>query len=674
MKPAGKMRCYRGSSWFGLSCMLESRTGFFIARAFRLPAVFVHKKEGCVLGKIRLLDREVAELIAAGEVIDRPASACKELVENAMDAGAHKITVEISRGGIQLLRVTDDGSGIAPEDVPAAFLRHATSKLRQAQELYQIRTMGFRGEALASVAAMARVELITRTEGADMGVRYCIEGGEETACGAAGCPLGTTIFVRDLFYNTPARMKFLKRDVTEAGAVAGVLEHAAVSRPDIAFTLIRDGKPVLQTPGNSRAEDAVYAVWGRDFFHTLAPLEYDAGGVRVRGFVSKPAEGRGNRGMQQFFVNGRPIRSKLLTAALEQGYRESMMKGKFPACVLDILLPPGVYDVNVHPAKLEVRFADEKRVFDAVYYGVKSALLPLDPQGIEMHLPASSAASVPQPPEEKKTAVSPDYALPKPLKPLEPVLRQDPAAVIPAASGLSRPSFQDSLPEEAPAAAEKNFQAAPVPSPSAAGEAPLFREALAEKAPGRFGGARLIGELLGTYLLLECDGQLILIDKHAAHERLLYERLKREEKIESQVLLTPAAVTLPRGQVALLLAEQEALGRMGFSIEDFGGGSLLIREIPTMLPLEDAAGSIAGFAQELEDGGKAGRVQRLDELYHSMACKAAIKAHDRNDPLELEALVGLLGEHEEVRFCPHGRPIAVALSTAQIEKMFGRRT
>ena len=636
----------------------------------------------------------MAELIAAGEVIDRPASACKELVENAMDAGAHKITAEIQGGGIQLLRVCDDGGGIAPEDVPLAFLRHATSKLQQAGDLYRIRTMGFRGEALASIAAMARVELITRTAGSETGMRYCMEGGEQTACGPAGCPAGTTVTVRDLFYNTPARMKFLKRDTSEAGAVAGVLEHAAVSRPDIAFTLIRDGRIILQTPGNSRAQDAVYAVWGRDFFHSLAPLSHDAAGIRVQGFISKPALGRGNRGMQHFFVNGRPIRSRLLTAALEQGYRESVMKGKFPACVVDILLPPGVYDINVHPAKLEVRFADEKRVFDALYYGVKSALLPLEPQGIEAILPAAPAAVPAEPPKEtvlQQLPVLPERpvggktAIPKAPAPSEPVLRQETAQngcalEVDAASyrGISgKTPLQDLL-----AAAAKKFQESGEEKPAADREpvgekkheeAGPFPAEGAQKASGRFAGARLIGELFSTYLLLEGGEQLILIDKHAAHERLLYERFKSEEKIESQLLIAPVSVTLPRGQAALLLEQQETLRALGFLAEDFGDGSLLIREIPTMLPAEEAASGIAQIAQQLEDGAGTPHVQQLDALYHSMACKAAIKAHDRNDPLELQALIELLIEHEEVRFCPHGRPVAVSISGAQIEKLFGRR-
>jgi DNA mismatch repair protein MutL len=659
------------------------------------------KMEGCILGKIHLLEKEVAELIAAGEVIDRPASACKELVENAMDAGAHKITVEIQGGGIRLLRVRDDGSGMDPEDVPLAFLRHATSKLQQAEELYRIRTMGFRGEALASIAAVARVELLTRPAGSETGMRYCIEGGEQTQSGPAGCPPGTTLTIRDLFYNTPARMKFLKRDTAEAGAVAGILEHAAVSRPDIAFTLIRDGKTVLQTPGNSRAQDAVYAVWGRDFFHSLVPLSYDAGGVRAQGFVSRPALGRGNRGMQHFFVNGRPIRSRLLTAALEQGYRESMMKGKFPACVVDILLPPGVYDINVHPAKLEVRFADEKRVFDALYYGVKSALLPLEPQGIEAILPAAAAPAVsavlPEGPAVQQLPLQasafsaapagPESALPKAAPPLEPVLRQEIARnggtlEVDAASYRGIPGktpLQDLL-----AAAKKDFGGTGEERAAAAREAADREAEKKEAAPakaenrqkgaGRFAGARLIGELFYTYLLLECDEQLILIDKHAAHERLIYEKLKSEEKLESQLLLTPAAVTLPRRQAALLLEQQRTLHALGFSAEDFGDGSLLIREIPTMLPAEEAAASVMQIAQQLEDGADTPHVQQLDALYHSMACKAAIKAHDRNGPLELQALLALLNEHEGVRFCPHGRPIAAVISAAQIEKLFGRRT
>lgn len=699
------------------------------------------------MGKINLLSKQMAELIAAGEVIERPASVIKELLENAADAGSSSVTVELQQGGIAYLRVSDNGCGIAREEMATAFLSHATSKVKNPEDLNNIYTMGFRGEALASIAAMCRVEVLSKTEDAQSGVRYRIEGGQEMECGEAGCVQGTTIVVRDMFYNTPARMKFLKKDATEAGAVAAVVDRAALANPKISYRFIRDGKTVLQTPGNGKLSDAVYSVLGGPFFKTLLPLCHERGGIRVEGFVSRPQESRGSRSLQCFFLNGRYIRSGTCTAALEQAYRTMMMKGKFPACVLHITLPPSVFDINVHPAKLEVRFQDEKLVFESVYWAVRSALGNAgERMGAEARLPLPEPAAA-------DTKGAPPHAL-------APELRQErqtaagtvhiDAAAYRAMGGLPPPHSQNGVRRgggahlsvqiektQAEREAErlramrwetpeltgepaKSGALGPFGAPVAGGESaggkgeaplpkaddrallrgaaqsqpPQFsqkepslnRQAQAKQqseqatlwhkegaAPRRYDGARLLGELMQTYILLEWQDRLILIDKHAAHERLLFEQLKeQEEGVTRQLLLTPLAVTLGKEEHAAVVQNMRLLRSMGFLCEDFGDGSVLVREIPARLDMEQTEGVLAELAARLQAGEREPSPTALDEIYHLIACKAAIKAHDLNEKQELEQLVCLLNEHEDVNFCPHGRPIATVITKGQLEKMFGR--
>lgn len=737
------------------------------------------------MAKIHVLDKAMAELIAAGEVIDRPASVVKELCENAVDAGARQITVELMHGGISYLRVTDDGSGIEREDIRNAFLRHATSKLQKPQDLEQILTMGFRGEALASIAAMCRVEVLTRTPGSACGTHYRIEGGQEMELSDAGCPVGTTMVVRDIFYNTPARMKFLKKDITEGNAVGGVVERMAAANPQIGFRLIKDGRAVLQTPGNGKLADAIYAIWGREFYSTLVPLSFENRGVRVRGMISKPSLGRGNRSMQHFFVNGRTIRSRTCMAALEEGYHSLIMKGKYPACVLNILLPPSVYDVNVHPAKLEVRFADEKLIFDSVYYGVKSALMGLDRQGVEAQLGGKKPLPTPfllhQEVAQEGEALSLDDISRSSLsrhptfgrenaerdrnigKGQAPESRQIRPAGIPAENAVSTDAagkcgdnsvlhsaaqqtagwdrtrqfprkeiaFSTNGPAKVDAETasaskrggssfpnlvkvnEKKGERKPedgdglsafrlpltmkemsgVPDGEARQEETAAAEwkqkeqedakdtacpdtAEQDKQEGRSGrrydGARLIGEVFRTYLLLESEDRLILIDKHAAHERLLYEKLRAHNEIQRQTLLTPVTVSLSREEYDVLMQNLPILGQMGFLAEDFGEGCVVIREIPTLLPLEEVAASIGEVAAKLAAGNRRPGLSVLDDIYHTIACKAAIKAHDETSREELLALIELLNTWEDVKFCPHGRPIATVLTRGQLERMFGR--
>lgn len=653
---------------------------------------------------IHVLEKQIAELIAAGEVIDRPASVIKELAENAIDAGATLVVTEIKNGGVTYMRMSDNGCGIAAEDLPRAFLRHATSKVLTRADLEGIGSLGFRGEALASIAAMCKVEILSREESAETGARYCIEGGEEQDFAEAGCPRGTTIVVRDIFYNTPARMKFLKKDSTEGAAVASVLEKLALSHPEISFKLIRDGEVKLQTPGNADLRSAIHAVFGGAFAATLAPVQYEHGGLRLTGFISRPTECRANRTMQNFFVNNRYIRSRTCMAALEEAYRHSIMVGKFPACILNVQLPPRTVDVNVHPAKLEVRFADEKTIFDLIYYGVKSALSSLDREGHTANLPPAQPSA-----REPQRISAADYralaagageaAAPcgqgRPYAglrsgPPTPVLEAHSPRTAGYLSHAAAPLMWEEAAPAPPSRPAAGAPAAPVARtfahPAPAGTAPqpsqpatgaecgpALPQQAALAAPARFADARLLGELFGTYLLLESEERLILIDKHAAHERLLFERLRSEnEKLDRQTLLTPVVVTLAREEHAAVLEQLPVLERIGLLVEDFGGVQVVVREIPVMLRADEIPAVVSEAAARLLEHKKDMTPGVLDDLLHSIACRGAIKAHDPTSPQELAALVRLLQEHEEVRFCPHGRPIATVIPKGQIEKMFGR--
>ena len=669
------------------------------------------------MGKINVLDAHVAELIAAGEVVERPASVIKEMVENAIDAGASTVTVEVKNGGISYMRVTDNGCGMSREDVPVAFLRHATSKVAVQDDLESIGTLGFRGEALASIAAVARVEVMTRQPEDAVGTRYVIEGGEEKLLDDAGCPQGTTFLIRDLFYNTPARMKFLKKDVTEANAVAGVLDKIALSHPEISLRFIRDGKEQLHTPGDGKLKSAIYAVYGRDFTNGLMPVEYEYNHIRVWGFVSRPVNSRPNRSMQQFFINGRFVKSRTAMAALEEAFKGSVMVGKFPACVLHLNMAFQAVDVNVHPAKLEVRFVNERPVFDAVYHGVKSALQRED-KPREMQLPnsqvlrpameelrgeqlrmAPSAPTSPRPsapvaqPEKMRPMKMPSLTPPAP----RPVIEEKPVAPI-----KSKDILHDSAPapyqaasmpmvvlvdEEEVPAPDKQQEAAPavqVPaiSPTLPQEPPVPVDILEDPQPEwpvdsvkpEPASQRLIGELFGTYLVLQRgEEQMVLIDKHAAHERLLYEKLRKEGGGGyAQMLLEPATVTLDKNEYAAVLHARELFAQAGFEVDDFGSGTIAVRSAPLSLDKEDAASAVMEMAGYLLSSRKDLTTEHLDWLYHNIACRAAVKAGDFSSPQELAALVQRLEENPDVRYCPHGRPISVVITRRELEKQFGR--
>ena len=630
--------------------------------------------------KIQKLSPHVANLIAAGEVVERPASVVKELLENAVDAGASQVTVEIRDGGMTFLRVTDNGCGMSPEDARTAFLRHATSKLRSADDLAAIVTMGFRGEALAAIASVSRIDLLTKTPGSISGTSLLLEAGNILEESEAGCPDGTTIIVRDLFYNTPARMKFMKSDTVEGGRVSTAVQLQALAHPEVAFRFLRDGKEILSTPGTGDLEAAVYCVYGRDG-GKMVKLDSRWDSYSLSGYVSKPTDSRPSRNLQTFFVNGRPVRSKLLIAALEEAYRNRIMVGKFPACVLHLNLPANMVDVNVHPAKTEVKFLNEKSVFDCIHYGVLGALnqttdrpqvqfkpaaqtVPAAPaqqkhatakqenffrtmSAQEFKTFSSAVSDAPQPKKEAAVATafkvehttSPIMRSPVMITTTEPVTPTDPTPV-----------------------------AAPIPAPQKAPEAQQIELPMPQQIPWR-----VVGELYKSYIIVEQGEEAYLIDKHAAHERILFEKLKaNQENISSQALLTPVPCRMSPDSAAILLSETDLLGQLGFELESFGDNTILVRQIPMDLTTDGIEDALDEIAADLLNGRREKNTNVRDEVLHTVACKAAIKAGWNTDIKELQALVKTVMEREELKYCPHGRPICVTLSKKQLEKQFKR--
>ena len=654
------------------------------------------------MARIQVLDKHVAELIAAGEVVERPSSVVKELVENAVDAGSSVVTVEIKHGGTSYLRVTDNGCGIAREDVPVAFLRHATSKVRDQEDLEGIGTLGFRGEALASIAAVARVELLTREKDQLAGTRYVISGGEEEALDDAGCAPGTTIIVRDIFYNTPARMKFLKKDVVEGNSVAGVMDKIALSHPEVSFRFLRDGKEVLHTPGDGSLKSAIYAVFGKEFTQGLLPVRYEYGGVSVEGYVSKPAAARPNRSMQNFFLNGRYVKSRTAMVALEEAFKGSLMVGKLPACVLHLKVSFRAVDVNVHPAKIEVRFVNEKPVFDCIYHGVKTALNQEDTPSVASFPVRQAAPVLPQPAAPEQIRLSPPPSAPQaaqaaeeePLPPRPaPPSREEPEISVPRlpqpyAAGAGRGVLRDSASVfSSPFAsrpAQPQPEQEPEPAPLRAGgeteEEPAAPAAEAEPAARETAPPavqeeefRLVGEAFATYIILERGGELVWIDKHAAHERMIYEKLKAQRgDADCQLLLQPVSVTLEKNEYAAVLEAGELFRRAGFEVEDFGAGTILVRTAPMILEGQGVADAVMEMAGYLARSKTDLTTEKLDWLYHNVACRAAVKAGDESSPQEMLALARRLAAHPEIRYCPHGRPVSIVMRKKDLEKQFGR--
>ena len=676
------------------------------------------------MSKIQVLDPHVADLIAAGEVVERPASVVKELVENAIDAGATSVTVEIQKGGMSLIRVADNGSGIPWEDCETAFLRHATSKLRTSEDLAAIGTLGFRGEALAAISAVSRVELFTRTAQEDLGTSLTMEGGLVMAKDQAGCPLGTTLVVRDLFYNTPARLKFMKRDAAEGAAVFALVQKLALSHPEVAVKFIRDGKQELLSPGDGKLKSAMYAVFGRDIALGFTPVQSEAEEVTVSGFVSLPACCRGTRSYQHFFVNGRQVKSRLLMTALEKAYENQKMVGKFPGCVLQIEIKPSTVDVNVHPAKTEVKFLYERKVFDGVYYAVLSALKGEDrrpsmdlpaPRKAPTPPPATAPAPAPKAPvssgggftrmtaqEFRQTASLRDSGRPSAPSILKPVEKTSTPSYTPPAT--FKPDFSPKSSEkstvfhanvekpveivekpkvpvvEKPRAPLDTPPAPPVPQPEpeqirmpAPPVEPVREDPVpptppvVEEAPWR-----LAGEVLNTYLIVERGDEILLIDKHAAHERLNFDRMKESGyQPMAQTLLAPVVFTPSPEEGAVLLENLDLLERYGFACSDFGGGSLAVREVPDYLEPGQAEEALCEIASQLLLGDPTDPESARDAVLHTMACKAAVKGGQKNSREEL-MVVARAVVTGQVKYCPHGRPVAITMTKAQLERQFKR--
>jgi DNA mismatch repair protein MutL len=613
--------------------------------------------------EINILPKEVYQLIAAGEVVERPSSIVKEMIENSVDAGAKNITVEIKNGGITYIRITDDGCGIAKSEIKKVFVSHATSKIKSGEDLNSISTLGFRGEAMASIAAVSRVELLSREKGAPLGTRYEIAGGEEIDFSEAGCPEGTTIVVRDIFFNTPARMKFLKKDVTEGNSVAGVVDRMAISHPEISFRFIRDGKQTLITSGNGELKSAVYSVFGKEFSSSLIEVDYSVNNMRISGVVTKPSASRKSRAMQFFFINSRLVKCQTAMAALEQAYKNSIMVGKFPGCVLNIECDTSFVDVNVHPAKIEVRFANERPVFELVYYGVKSAIEQGDtPKEIVFeNKPSFSTASGRL-----------DIFKRNEDKPRQMEFRQksNPENFWEVASPKQEYKTSKSF-EQNKEVYEKTLDEAKS-FEEETNEAPAIEEPEIEAPKVEIPDFRVIGEAFKTYIIVEIDNALYLIDKHAAHERMNFEKLKSSTQINSQVLLAPVAVRLSKDEYNAVCSNLELYKKCGFLVESFGDSSVIVRECPSMLSGEDIEDLICETAGKLLEGKTDITPEQMDWIFHSTSCRAAVKAGDYTSPYERELFVKKLLSMPNIRYCPHGRPVMIKMTKYEIEKLFGR--
>lgn len=708
------------------------------------------------MGVINVLDKHVAELIAAGEVVERPASVIKELVENSIDAGAKHITVEIKNGGTTFMRVADDGCGIFRDDIKVAFLRHATSKVKVESDLDSISTLGFRGEALASICAVSRLQLITRNANEEIGTSYEIDGGEEQSFDDAGCPVGTTFVIRDLFYNIPARAKFLKKDVSEGNAVSNIIDKTALSHPEIAFTYIKDGKQVLRTFGDGKLISAIYSVFGKDFAKGLIPVEYQLDAIKVYGYISKPEHSRPNRNMQNFFINGRYIKTRTAMVALEEAFKGSIMVGKFPSCVLNMELPCEIIDVNVHPSKLEVRFINERPVFDAIYHAVKSSLMkydsrkkasfkketafnevqnkfnPFNNAPAILNKPVSNASEqkliqepkrfVPQKTEKQKNeAAEPDALQAKSddFNPFSDVAFNDvktgenkPAVSVPESiddikvadvtnpfnifsrQAINKAKEEEKLKstvksenpqtislvsdEQKKADTEKITEK--ISTENAKEVNVIVSEESIEKSKepvlvnNNQTSIRYIGEAFSTYIIAEKNNkELLLIDKHAAHERIIYEKLKSERAADNkQILLAPVTVNLGKAEYDAAINNLNMFADCGFEVEDFGNSTVIVRCSPQYIPAAEISDCITEMADYIAQGKNDIFTEKMEWFYSNVACRSAIKAGNKSTPEELIGIVKHLEEHPEIKYCPHGRPICIVLTKGEIEKQFGR--
>lgn len=702
------------------------------------------------MGVINVLDKHIAELIAAGEVVERPSSVIKELVENSIDAGAKNITVEIKNGGTTFMRVADDGCGIYRDDIKKAFLRHATSKVKTANDLDMISTLGFRGEALASISAVSRLQVITKNENEEIGSCYEIEGGDEISLEEAGCPTGTTFVIRDLFYNIPARSKFLKKDVAEGNAVSALMDKIVLSHPEVAFTFIRDGKQVLRTFGDGKLLSAIYSVFGKDFAKGLIPVDYTLDSVTVKGYISKPINSRPNRNMQNFFINGRFVKTRTGMAALEEAYKGSIMVGKFPSAVLQLTVPYEIIDVNVHPAKIEVRFINERPVFDAIYHAVKTALQQGDERK-QIHFKENTAFN-----EIKKVnpfnnaqavfAKAENTPAEKPIKPIEriePVLKnsepkpynpfdeldlkdEKPKSVsidnlkmsdssnpfdIYSKQAIKRNSElenkkaefskqklekaeqlilkatqqEESLPKQEITVDDLTAESTetPIETEVSKEEVKPLKEisenntdnndALTE-LPKEQTKLRFLGEAFNTYIIVEKnDNEVLIIDKHAAHERIIYEKLKADSgSANVQYLLTPITVTLDKIDYDAAVSNLDMFAKCSFDVEDFGNGTLLVRSAPQYLAATEIADCITEMSGYIASGKKDIYTEKMDWFYHNVSCRSAIKAGNKSTVQELMDIAWTLEKNPQIKYCPHGRPICIVMTKYEIEKQFGR--
>jgi len=702
------------------------------------------------MGVINVLDKHIAELIAAGEVVERPSSVIKELVENSIDAGAKNITVEIKNGGTTFMRVADDGCGIYRDDIKKAFLRHATSKVKTANDLDMISTLGFRGEALASISAVSRLQVITKNENEEIGSCYEIEGGDEISLEEAGCPTGTTFVIRDLFYNIPARSKFLKKDVAEGNAVSALMDKIVLSHPEVAFTFIRDGKQVLRTFGDGKLLSAIYSVFGKDFAKGLIPIDYTLDSVTVKGYISKPINSRPNRNMQNFFINGRFVKTRTGMAALEEAYKGSIMVGKFPSAVLQLTVPYEIIDVNVHPAKIEVRFINERPVFDAIYHAVKTALQQGDERK-QIHFKENTAFN-----EIKKVnpfnnaqavfAKAENAPAEKPIKPIEriePVLKNSepkpynpfdeldlkdekpkPVSIdnlkmsdssnpfdIYSKQAIKRNSElenkkaefskqrlekaeqlilkatqqEESLPKQEITVDDLTAESTetPIETEISKEEVKPLKEISENKTdnndaltelPKEQTKLRFLGEAFNTYIIVEKnDNEVLIIDKHAAHERIIYEKLKADSgSANVQYLLTPITVTLDKIDYDAAVSNLDMFAKCSFDVEDFGNGTLLVRSAPQYLAATEIADCITEMSGYIASGKKDIYTEKMDWFYHNVSCRSAIKAGNKSTVQELMDIAWTLEKNPQIKYCPHGRPICIVMTKYEIEKQFGR--
>lgn len=637
------------------------------------------------MARINVLPKEIYQLIAAGEVVERPSSVVKEMIENSLDAGAKNITLEIKNGGSTYIRITDDGCGIERDDVRKVFISHATSKISKKDDLNSIATLGFRGEAMASISAVSKVELLTKAENEEIGTRYEIAGGEELEFDDAGCPNGTTIVVRDIFFNTPARMKFLKKDVTEGNQVAGIVDRMAISHPEISFRFIRDGKQVLITSGNGDLKSTVYSVLGKEMSDSLMSVDYSFNDMRITGFVSKPTASRKSRAGQYFYINNRIVKSKTAMAALEQAYKNTIMVGRFPACVLNIELNPAQVDVNVHPAKTEVRFANEKPIFDLVYYAVKTAIendrTVKEVEFKENPIYRQEPKNVYQNNDNKSFQAKFDFFKKKDEPPSQQVIKTKPREDFWQVEA-PKPEYKIARDEKPKARVDINIEyeepeeISTAKSKDAPKERDIEKVVITDEKDNEnvIPNFKLIGEAFKTYLIVEIENELYFIDKHAAHERMNFERFKAQATVETQMLLAPVVVNLTKDEFIAISENVELIKKCGFELEEFGESQIIVRAIPSLVDGDSVKDLMLEIAQKLLEHKTDILPDKIDWIYHSASCRGAVKAGDYTSRQEQEMFVKKLLSMPNIRFCPHGRPVFIKMSKYDIEKQFGRVT